>query len=298
MNFIATDLDIPLRNKEEVEQYVRFNFDPSIAKPIYAKIDELAKKDPQDWDELLDEAIANAEVPDLVDGTLDSAAIEKSRHLTYLLDGAENPVVDFPAMLALMENRRNVATRAITEETLKRSIKTFREGDPDYKDKVQSLVELNVCCCTMREETLWLAEQPDLSDIPETVKAIIRVVLKTVGIDVLYSVIIGDADSVSLYVTLGRALRAGNTRQAQGALTRIVDRIARNRTFQRRVERTLGRRVMRRSAARVLAKFVPILGWAIFVGSLLYFLWEEWDNIFGKAEAAEFDAWVKANNYE
>jgi hypothetical protein len=83
-----------------------------------------------------------------------------------------------------------------------------------------------------------------------------------------------ETDNPELLRELGEAIAQRNSGRIKTALGRIL-RFFASRPFFKALAKRIGEKEAERVVGKILSKFVPFLGWAIFIGCFIYAIFEE-----------------------
>jgi hypothetical protein len=118
---------------------------------------------------------------------------------------------------------------------------------------------------------LWLKDHPKLS-------ALLRVVMETLGAGIIYDFVASEATVVETIALLWAAIKKKERAEIQKLLLKLI-RYLMTKKFMAKLIAKLGKKGAAEFLAKLLAREVPVLGWAILIGTLIYELYQHWKEI-------------------
>lgn len=127
-----------------------------------------------------------------------------------------------------------------------------------------------------QKQTKDLLDQ--MGELSSKVLAFIKVLLTAIGIEALFDLIVGDGAIMKKFLKLWKALLKKDLSLAITIMEEIIDLIC-GKKFRQKIMRKVGKKQAAKLFGKLFAKLVPFLGWALLAATIIYALYENWDEI-------------------
>lgn len=117
-----------------------------------------------------------------------------------------------------------------------------------------------------------------LGDVSKKLLAFIKVVLFAIGIEALFDLIVGDAAIMKVFVKLWQAVLKRDLALIGTLLEELLGLIC-GKQFRKMLAKKLGKKAAAKLIGRVLAKLIPFVGWALLIASIIYAVYQHWDEL-------------------
>lgn len=124
--------------------------------------------------------------------------------------------------------------------------------------------------------TLYLQGFVNAIGPPEEARGILAKILTLFGVKEAYQAIIEilEAEQAALMEQIGQAARSRNWTLLRKLLKQLLDYIISN-AFYQKLKDKVGEGVARKILGKILARFLPVIGWVVLIGSLIWAIAEE-----------------------
>ncbi len=117
-----------------------------------------------------------------------------------------------------------------------------------------------------------------LGEISNKLLAFIKVVLFAIGIEALFDLVVGDAAIMKVFVKLWQAVLKRDLALVGVLLEELLGLIC-GKQFRKAIAKKLGKKAAAKLIGRVLAKLIPFVGWALLIASIIYAVYQHWDEL-------------------
>uniref|UniRef100_A0A831XL11 Uncharacterized protein n=1 Tax=Geobacter metallireducens TaxID=28232 RepID=A0A831XL11_GEOME len=109
-------------------------------------------------------------------------------------------------------------------------------------------------------------------------RAFVEIILNTLGVGAVYDLLVGDRWILYWLDKLHSALKTGDWKLAEKALTGLIKRI-KSTALRKKLLKQLGKKGLLKLLAKIGTRALGPVGLAILVATLLYEIWDNWDRI-------------------
>ena len=108
--------------------------------------------------------------------------------------------------------------------------------------------------------------------------AFIKVMFFAIGIEALFDLIVGDGAIIKVFIKLWQAKLRRDLTLIGTLLKKLISPLC-GKQFRKKVARKLGKKASVILIGRVLAKAIPVVGWVLLIASIIYAVYQNWDEL-------------------